>query len=65
MRLLYRAVVKHHTLYCASGIPTRSFALIVTVVLWAVPRAKSPFGFKVIFTVAGGCSRKNRFTWMW
>ena len=62
MRLLYRAIVKLHTLSCASGLPTRSFASVVTVVLWAVPRANSPFGFKVIFTVAGGCSRKNWFT---
>jgi hypothetical protein len=62
MRLLYRAVTKLYTFSCASGLPTRSFASVVTVVLWAVPHAKSTFGFKVIFPVAGDCGRKYRFT---
>ena len=44
-----------HLLSC-QRVATRSFAPVVTVVLWAVPRAKLTFGFEVIFTVAGGCS---------
>ena len=60
--LLYRAVMKLYTLSCASALPTRSFAPVVTAVLWAVPRTMLTFGFNVFFTIAGGCGRKYRFT---